>query len=156
MISIQGVSFASFRQAVQKKTRKNARCHSSSAAPFSKLLLNRVESRKVFNMSKLRLIHSFSTVYYTPRSDKQSKNQSENSTKKTLRAVFSDAKFTSLYCSARRQEDAVHLRSACSAEVVCRIVILLILYIYIYIYIYVCVCVYVYIYIYIYTDGLFC
>ena len=57
-----------------RKTRKNARCHSSSAALFSKLLLNRVESRKVFNMSKLRLIHSFSMVYYTPHSDKWLKN----------------------------------------------------------------------------------
>ena len=58
----------------RKKTRKNARCHSSSAALFSKLLLNRVESRKVFNMSKLRLIHSFSMVYYMPHSDKRLKN----------------------------------------------------------------------------------
>ena len=47
-----------------------------------KLLLNREEYRKVFNMAKLRLIHSFSMIYYTPRSDKQLKNQSENSTKK--------------------------------------------------------------------------
>ena len=58
----------------RKKTRKNARCHSSSAAPFLKLLLNRKESRKVINMAKLRLIHSFPMVYYTPRSDKRLKN----------------------------------------------------------------------------------
>ena len=58
----------------RKKMQKNARCHSSYAAPFSKLLLNREESRKVFNMTKLRLIHRFSTVYYMPLSDKRLKN----------------------------------------------------------------------------------
>ena len=42
-----------------RKNAKNARCHSFWAAPFSKLLLNREESRNVFNMAKLRLIHSF-------------------------------------------------------------------------------------------------
>ena len=58
----------------RKKRKKNARCHFSSVAPFSKLLLNRAESRKVFNMAKLRLLHSFSTVYYTHNSDKRLKN----------------------------------------------------------------------------------
>ena len=82
-----------------KKMQKNTRCHSSCAAPLSKLLLKREESRKVFNMAKLRLIHSFSMVYYMPRSDKRLKNYSENSTEKSLRAVFSDAKFISL-CNA--------------------------------------------------------
>ena len=47
----------------QLKTRKNARHHSLCATLFSKLLLNREESSKVFNMAKLRLIHSFPTVY---------------------------------------------------------------------------------------------
>ena len=57
-----------------EKNSKNARCHSLWAAPFLKLLLNRGESRKVFNMAKLRLIRRFPTVYYTPRSDKWLKN----------------------------------------------------------------------------------
>ena len=48
--------------------------HSSWDAPISKLLLNRVESRKVFNMSILCLIHSFSAVYYTHHFDKKLKN----------------------------------------------------------------------------------
>jgi hypothetical protein len=47
-------------------------------------------------MAKLRLIHSFPMVYYTPRSDKWFKNWIENSTQKTPRAVFFYEKFTSV------------------------------------------------------------
>ena len=47
-----------------KKCEKNAPCLSSSAAPSLKLLLDRVEYRKVFNMSKLRLIHSFNGILH--------------------------------------------------------------------------------------------
>ena len=60
-----------------EKPPKNARYHSSLAAPFSKLLLNHEESRKVFNMVKLRLIHSFPTMYYTPRFDKWLKTKAK-------------------------------------------------------------------------------
>ena len=61
---------------------KSARYHSSWAAPFLKLFLDLVESQKVFNMSKLRLIHSFLTVYYTPRSDKRLKTRAKTVPKK--------------------------------------------------------------------------
>ena len=74
MISIQQRIIYFIPTSGLEEIAKNARCHSSWAAPFSKLLLNRVESGKVLNMSKLRLIHSFSTVYYTPHSDKRLKN----------------------------------------------------------------------------------
>lgn len=36
---------------------------------FSKLLTNRIESRKVFNMTKLGIFRSNTTVHYTPCSD---------------------------------------------------------------------------------------
>ena len=46
-------------------------------------------------MAKLRLIHSFPTVYYMPHSDKRFKNWSENNTEKVAYSFF-DEKFTRL------------------------------------------------------------
>ena len=74
MISIQRRIICFIPTSGLEEIAKKACCHSSWDAQISKLLLNRVESRKVFNMSKLRLIHSFSMVYYTPHSDKRLKN----------------------------------------------------------------------------------
>ena len=57
-----------------KISRKNSRCLSKSAARFSKLTKNRKESQNHFYIWKLRLVHSFPTIYYTPRFDKRFKN----------------------------------------------------------------------------------
>ena len=101
MISIQRRIICFILTSDLEKSAKNARCHSSSAAPFSKLLLNRVESRKVFNMLKLRLIHSFSTVYYTPHFDKRLKIRAKIVPEKITVAVFSDEKFTRVSSAAQ-------------------------------------------------------
>lgn len=59
MISVQRRIICIVPTSCLKTNAKYARWHSSGAAPFSKLLLNREEYHKVFNVAMLRLIYSF-------------------------------------------------------------------------------------------------
>ena len=53
-------------------------------SPFLKLLENGWDSEKTINMKKFRIFHSFSTIYYLPRSDEVCINYGEN----TFLAIF--------------------------------------------------------------------
>ena len=59
---------------IEKNYAKTSAVHKRAAPPFSKFLQNRAESRKVFNMSKMLLLHTHPTVYHTHHLDKRLKS----------------------------------------------------------------------------------
>ena len=68
------VSIASIGRTNQKNLRKTSAVHKRAAPPLLKFLKNRAESWKVFNMSKMLLLHTHPTVYHTHRLDKRLKS----------------------------------------------------------------------------------
>ena len=59
---------------IEKIYAKNSAVQKRAAPPFSKFLQNGVESRKLFNISKILLIHTHPTVYHTHHLDKRLKS----------------------------------------------------------------------------------
>ena len=59
---------------IEKNYAKTSAVHKRAAPPFSKFLQNGAESRKVFNISKMLLLHTHPTVYHTHHLDKRLKS----------------------------------------------------------------------------------